>query len=97
MVEGGSMSKAAAKYLELIGELRLARLEHELRRLPFTQDEEVEYVAELDHWWRQMTEEEQDATERHLAGETVGAPAALPAEDVDVEVGAESAPRREAA
>ncbi|MGH7270533.1 MAG: hypothetical protein ACREJ3_08895 [Polyangiaceae bacterium] len=91
------MSKAAAKYLELIDELRLARLEHELRLVPFAQDEEVEYVAELDHWWREMTGEEQDAIERFLAVDPPGAPAQLPAEDVDVEIGSDSAPRREAA
>jgi hypothetical protein len=91
------MSKATAKYLELIGELQLARLEHELRRVPFTQEEEVEYVAELDHWWREMTGDEQDAVERRLAGDPSGAPAQLPAEDVEVEIGSGSAPRREAA
>ena len=95
--KGGRMSRAATKYLELISELRLARFEHELRREPFTQGEEVEYVAELDHWWREMTDEEQDAIERQLAGEPAGAPAELPAEDVDVQIGSESAPRRKAA
>jgi hypothetical protein len=91
------MSRATAKYLELVGELRLARLDHELRREPFTQDEELAYVSELDHWWREMTGEEQDAIERELAGEAPDAPEKLPAEDVDVELGSESGPRREAA
>jgi hypothetical protein len=91
------MSRATAKYLELVRELRLARLDHELRHEPFTQDEELEYVSELDHWWREMTGEEQDAIERELAGEAPDAPAELPAEDVDVELGSESGPRREAA
>jgi hypothetical protein len=91
------MSRATAKYLELTRELRLARLEHELRHEPFTQAEEVEYIAELDHWWCEMTDDEQTAIERELEGDTPDAPADLHDEDVDVEIGGESAPRREAA
>ena len=90
-------SKAASKYLELISELRLARLEHELRRVPFTQDAEVEYISELDRWLGEMTEDEQSTIERHLAGETPDAPTELRAEDVDVEIGGANVPRREAA
>jgi hypothetical protein len=91
------MSRATAKYLELVRELQLARLDHEVRREPFSQAEEVEYISELDHWWREMTGEEQDAIERELAGEAPGAPAELPTEDVDVEIGSGNGPRREAA
>jgi len=91
------MSRATEKYLELIRELRLARLDHEVRREPFPQAKEVEYVSELDHWWREMTDDEQDAIERELAGEAPDAPAELPTEDVDVEIGSDSGPRREAA
>ena len=91
------MSRAAARYLELIGELRMARLECELRSTPFTQEAEVEYISELDHWWREMTDEEQVEIERGLAEEPTGAPPELAAEDVTVEIGSASAPRREAA
>ncbi len=45
-----------------------------------------------------MTEDQQNAIERHLvAGETADAPAELRAEDVDVQIGGASVPRREAA
>jgi hypothetical protein len=96
-VEGGRMSRAATKYLELIRELRLARLDHELRREPFAHAQEVESVSELDHWWREMMEDEQDAIERQLEGDTPEAPAELHGEDIEVEIGSERAPRREAA
>lgn len=89
-------SRAASKYLELVGELRLARLEHELRREPFTQDDEVEYISELDRWWGEMTEEEQSAIERQLVGQP-DAPSELGAQDVEVEIGGASVPRQEAA
>jgi hypothetical protein len=91
------MSRAASKYLELIGELRLARLEHELRDEPFTQSAEVEYISELDRWWREMTEEEQGEIELLLAQDTPDAPNELGAQDVDVEIGSASTPRQEAA
>ncbi len=91
-----AVSRAQLKYLELIAELRLARLEHALRGEPFTQDVEVEYVAELDRWWQELSSDEQEAVEQ-LLEEKPRAPLELASRDVAVEIGGDAAPRSAAA
>ena len=88
------MSTAGNRYLDLIGELCFARLECELDGATLSQEREVGYVATLDSWWNQMSDDEQENVESVLA-ESVSAPEDLRTEDVEVNVGDQAGPRRE--
>ena len=84
------MTDAVEKYVELLGAqlLERARAGGDL-----SQDREGEYVEQFDRLWRQMTPEEQDAIEAHLASRPE-APEELDVVDVDVAGG--HVPRRAA-
>jgi hypothetical protein len=60
------------------------------------QAEEARFAAELDAYWRQMTDEEQQEIEHRLRQPMVKASEALAEEDAAVETGARVPPRRAA-
>ena len=88
------MTAASQRYRELLYRLLLER---ELAGGVLREEDESEYVAQLDqHWW-EMTPEEQGQIERELAEDSApAAPRELGQTDQAVELGQQVPPRRAA-
>jgi len=88
------MIGASRRYRELLFQLLFFR---EIAGGELPPEEEARWVSELDRCWHEMTDEEQQAAERHFAERPVPeAPEALHQEDLVVTEGARTGPRRAA-
>ena len=88
------MIGAARRYRELMTTLLMDR---ELAGGTLREEEESRHVEALDRCWWAMSQEEQEEAERWLANDrSIEAPADLLVEDVAVERGKRSLPRKAA-
>ncbi len=87
------MTDVAATYEQLRFQLMLARAEN---GGPLPQAEEARFAAELDAYWHEMTEEEQEEIERRVRQPVVIASEALVEKDEAVQRGARVPPRKAA-
>jgi hypothetical protein len=91
---GGFVTKASQQYRELLYRLLLER---ELAGGVLPEEDESEYVSQLDQLWWEMTPEEQNQIERELAEDNApAAPPELGQTDQEVELGQRVPPRRAA-
>jgi hypothetical protein len=89
------MTTASQRYRELLNRLLLER---ELAGGALPDDDESEYVAQLDHYWWEMTPEEQAQIEQELAEDIPpDAPHELGQMDQEVGIGQQVPPRKAAA
>lgn len=88
------MIGAARRYRELLTQLLLEREE---KGEAWLEADESRFVEELDRCWWAMTDAEQDEVERTLADEAwANAPVDLSFEDVRIERGQQTFPRKAA-
>lgn len=89
------MTPVSQRYRELLNRLLLER---ELAGGALPDEDESDYVAQLDLYWWEMTPEEQERIERELAEDiTPDAPLELGQTDQEVGIGQRVPPRKAAA